>query len=1028
MKLKLLKLVRLFHLINKEKYNEKRQIEIVKKSPLFDRKWYLSQNPDVKAKKMGAAKHYVKHGWKEGRNPSEKFDTNDYLTFNADVAKLGINPLFHYEVFGKEEGRIIIQPDKNKKKVILKINKEKNKGVIYTCITGGYDNLIQHNYQDHNWDYICFTDNRQLLQKGKVGVWVIKPLQFKELDNVRNARWHKTHPHNLVNEYEYSIWLDGNINVTGDLLFNNAKKCIDEHRIISVPEHPKRKCIYDEAITVKALRKDVPEVIDAEISELRKLNFPENIGLNETNILFRFHNEKKCINIMNDWFDFIQKFSRRDQLSFNYALWKNNYNMKNFSEKKDVRYNPENFVIEKTASHDGTIPIVSKLTTTIIIPVYNALDDVKITLASIEKSNLSEKVKIILINDCSELETTEFLRNFVNGKERYTLLENEQNLGFIKTCNKGIDIAQSDLIILLNSDTMIPQNFESRIQRCFEADERIAVASPLASSSGLWNLPYKEGMTYEQMDKYVEKISDCLYPNLLCAEGFCFCVRKKVIDEVGKLDEIFGRGYCEETDLVFRILNAGYRSVLIDNLYIYHKRHASFGLSERNIQMKKNNEILWGRWKKLYDNMMPKVQMGKLKKYINELIYKNEHRYKDVFEQESKYKKYFLTSLMDYSKMPPVILNNDRKSTFNIFIPSINKNSLTAGPLGILYLGNFLYSSGFNVRFLLTEKKSFDIDAIRGNKVLSQMANNVEFLYIGERTEKIEISPYDICIATLWNSAYIAKFIQSKCIHKKFIYMIQDYETIFYPNSSMSALIDATYDFDYHAIFSTEILQKYFENNKIGSFENTNMKAISFDTAALPSLLNKDEFLQKKKERKNFVFYGRPHRARNLYELGLHIIQQAIEKNILDSEKWEFISVGAKEKEIRLADGVSMKALPYMDVESYKKKISNMDLGLSLMLSPHPSMVPIDLALSGAIVVTNTYANKTEEKLQDISKNILAGKPNVDDILLKLEKAVSLVDNLEQRYENAKTSKYCDKYEKMFNQKHLKWIKELYHI
>lgn len=105
MKLILLKFARLFHILNKHKYNEQRQIELVKQSPLFDRKWYLSQNPDVKAKRIGAAKHYVKHGWKEGRNPSTQFDGNAYLRDNPDVSSANICPLAHYIISGSKEGR-----------------------------------------------------------------------------------------------------------------------------------------------------------------------------------------------------------------------------------------------------------------------------------------------------------------------------------------------------------------------------------------------------------------------------------------------------------------------------------------------------------------------------------------------------------------------------------------------------------------------------------------------------------------------------------------------------------------------------------------------------------------------------------------------------------------------------------------------------------------------------------------------------------------------------------------------------------
>ena len=97
-----LKICRIFHLISKVKYDEKRQIEIVKASPLFDAKWYLEQNPDVKAKKIGAAKHYVKWGWKEGRNPSKEFDTEAYLEQYPELLEKNWCPLFHYMLEHKD--------------------------------------------------------------------------------------------------------------------------------------------------------------------------------------------------------------------------------------------------------------------------------------------------------------------------------------------------------------------------------------------------------------------------------------------------------------------------------------------------------------------------------------------------------------------------------------------------------------------------------------------------------------------------------------------------------------------------------------------------------------------------------------------------------------------------------------------------------------------------------------------------------------------------------------------------------------
>ena len=79
----------------------------MKKSSLFDENWYLSQNPDIADKKITPVEHYIKYGWKERLNPSQKFDGNAYLQDNQDVAKANICPLVHYVTIGIKEGRAI---------------------------------------------------------------------------------------------------------------------------------------------------------------------------------------------------------------------------------------------------------------------------------------------------------------------------------------------------------------------------------------------------------------------------------------------------------------------------------------------------------------------------------------------------------------------------------------------------------------------------------------------------------------------------------------------------------------------------------------------------------------------------------------------------------------------------------------------------------------------------------------------------------------------------------------------------------
>lgn len=78
---------------------------LIKKSSLFDEIYYLNSNSDVDQANINPLKHYVKYGWKEGRNPNSWFNTNVYLSSYKDVKVKGINPLCHYILYGKKEDR-----------------------------------------------------------------------------------------------------------------------------------------------------------------------------------------------------------------------------------------------------------------------------------------------------------------------------------------------------------------------------------------------------------------------------------------------------------------------------------------------------------------------------------------------------------------------------------------------------------------------------------------------------------------------------------------------------------------------------------------------------------------------------------------------------------------------------------------------------------------------------------------------------------------------------------------------------------
>ena len=119
------------------------------------------------------------------------------------------------------------------------------KKVIFTAIFGGYDQLPDHQYKPEGWDFICFTDSD--IQSN---VWDIKKVPAIYEDPTRNARKYKVLPHRWFPDYDYSLWIDGNI-----LVRENVNKLIDDYLSntnIAVHDHNQNKldprdCVYKES-------------------------------------------------------------------------------------------------------------------------------------------------------------------------------------------------------------------------------------------------------------------------------------------------------------------------------------------------------------------------------------------------------------------------------------------------------------------------------------------------------------------------------------------------------------------------------------------------------------------------------------------------------------------------------------------------------------------------------------------------------------------------------------------------------------
>lgn len=296
--------------------------DIIASSPYWDPLWYV-QTYNHNLNRCEALDYWYRIGWKKRENPS-KYINIDFCRGACG----GINPIIAYHskqicFFPDDKNNYKDENDAQRIQEYLEYKKTRNaQSVVYTCITNDYDDLKEieiYKYVDKDWDYVCFSDNEELIKQGNLGIWEIRPLQFAKLDNTRNQRWHKIHPHILFPEYEKSVWIDGNINILTNKLYETIKNATQD---ILVPEHFKNLCIYTEYQDVTKLKLDDGEIINQELAFVKNDGMPVNYGFAETNVLYRNHHSEKIVNCMNMWWEFINKYSKRDQLSFTYVLWK----------------------------------------------------------------------------------------------------------------------------------------------------------------------------------------------------------------------------------------------------------------------------------------------------------------------------------------------------------------------------------------------------------------------------------------------------------------------------------------------------------------------------------------------------------------------------------------------------------------------------------------------------------------------------------------------------------------------------------
>jgi glycosyltransferase involved in cell wall biosynthesis len=349
---------------------------------------------------------------------------------------------------------------------------------------------------------------------------------------------------------------------------------------------------------------------------------------------------------------------------------------------------------------------------------------------------------------------------------------------------------------------------------------------------------------------------------------------------------------------------------------------------------------------------------------------------------------------------------DDGPRRINILIPTIDIDHFFGGYIGKLNLAARLADSGERVRIVTVDPvgplPSSWPETLEGYSGLTGLFDRVEVVF-GRESSGIEVSRSDGFIATTWWTAHIARDAARQLGRERFLYLIQEYEPFTFPMGTYAALATQSYQFPHFALFSTELLRDYFRRHQIGVYsagtERGDAASAAFQNAITQVHPPTADELVRRRTRK-LLFYARPepHASRNMFELGMLALERLAEEGAF-GRGWELhgIGTGGDQRHMRIGAGVTLTLLPRQEQDAYGQMLREHDVGMALMYTPHPSLVPIEMASAGMLTVTNSFENKTAEKMSAISSNLITVEPSLDGLVAGLRDAVAGVEDFDAR-------------------------------
>lgn len=252
---------------------------------------------------------------------------------------------------------------------------------------------------------------------------------------------------------------------------------------------------------------------------------------------------------------------------------------------------------EETVSIDASLRH-SLPSVEILVPLRNEWHVVRPCLESVVAFSAWPRFRLTLLDDASDAWTQARLDEFASRAHAcdVRVLRNEAALGFVQNANRGFSESKSDLVVLLNSDTLVTPGWLARLAQVALADPQVAAVMPMSNQASFHSLAVPMGWNVFQYAAALATRAGPACFDAVTASGFCLLLRRTALDDVGFFDTAFGLGYGEESDWCMRARSRGWKVVAAPRAFVHHRGKATFKDHKAATFRNGNYQLFMERW------------------------------------------------------------------------------------------------------------------------------------------------------------------------------------------------------------------------------------------------------------------------------------------------------------------------------------------------------------------------------------------------------------------------------------------------